>query len=221
MALANLTDLESAIKDWAGDRTDLTTARVDDCITLAESDIHNGVYDVFGNEIVPALRIRRMETVNSSFTQTSEFTNLPTDFREMREVWLSSQADWMPLRFTPPDLYDSLYGSSDSGPPVAYSIVGSQLRVGPGASSDTLRLIYYATVPALVTNSTNWLMTLAPNVYLYGSLRHLAPYISASADQTGLWHTGYVSAIKGLIMAEKRAAMGTAMAARAVGVTIT
>lgn len=223
MSLANLTDLESAIKDWAGDRTDLTTARVDDCITLAEADIHNGVYDPnTGFEIVPPLRVASMETRNASFTLSGEYTNLPSGFLEMREVWLSSETDWMPLRYTPPDLYDSLYGSSSDGPPVAYSVVGSTLRAGPGASaSDVCTLIYYASIPGLVANSTNWLLTAAPNVYLYGALRHLAPYVEASPAQVGMWQTGFVSGVKGLMMGEKRKHQGSGMAARAVGVTIT
>lgn len=222
MALANLTDLESAIKDWAGDRTDLSTSRVDDCITLAEADIQNGVYDISGMEIVAPLRVKSMETVNSSFVLTGEFNTLPTDFLEAREVWLSSEADWMPLSYLPPHTFDSLYGSTEAGPPLAYSIVGAQIRVGPGASaSDTLRLIYYASIPGLVANSTNWLMTKAPNVYLYGALRHLAPYIDAAQNLVGIWHAGFVSGLKGLQMAEKRAHAGTAMASRAVGVTIT
>jgi hypothetical protein len=223
MALANLTDLESALKDWAGDRTDLSTSRVDDCITMAEADIQNGVYDATtGFEIAPPLRVKSMETVNSAFVLSGEFNTLPTDFLEMREVWLSSQADWMPLSYTPPHTYDSLYGSTESGPPIAYSIVGAQIRVGPGASaSDTLRLIYYASVPGLVANSTNWLMTRAPNVYLYGALRHLAPFIDAAPNLLGMWQAGFITGLKGLIMAEKRAHSGTAMVSRAVGVTVT
>lgn len=223
MALANLTDLESALKDWAGDRTELSTSRVDDCITLAEADIQNGAYDpTTGFEIVPPLRVKSMETVNSSFVLAGEFNTLPTDFLEAREVWLASQADWMPLSYLPPHTYDSLYGSSESGPPVAYSIIGAQIRVGPGASaSDTLRLIYYASLPGLVANSTNWLMTRAPNVYLYGALRHLGAYNDAAPNMAAMWQAGFVTGLKGLMMAEKRAHAGTAMVARAVGVTIT
>lgn len=221
MALANLSDLQSAIADWAGDRTDLTTARINDCITLAEADILNGVYDTAGNKIVPPLRVKSMEQVDSAFAVTSEFTTLPTGFLEMREVWLSSQSDWMSLDYVPPNLFDQLYGSSTAGPPLAYSIVGSTLRLGPGASaSDVLRLIYYKTVDGLVANSTNWLLTRAPNVYLYGALRHLAPFVD-KLESLDTWQAAFVTGLKGLEQAEKRSAQGNAMAARAVGVTIT
>ena len=43
-------------------------------------------------------------------------------------------------------------------------------------------LVYYARVPTLsVSNTTNWLLTEAPDVYLYGALVHSAPYLKDDA----------------------------------------
>jgi hypothetical protein len=43
-------------------------------------------------------------------------------------------------------------------------------------------LVYYACVPTLsASNTTNWLLTEAPDVYLYGSLVHSAPYLKDDA----------------------------------------
>lgn len=222
MALSNLTDLEAALKDFAGDRTDLSTSAVDNCITLAEGDITDGIYDPnTGQEICPPLRAPEMETKTDPFTLTGEFTDLPSDFLEMREAWPTSSADVPPLEVLPPSVFDSTYGSSTTGPSVACAVVGTQLRCGPGASAgDTLRLLYYAKIPGLVANSSNWLMTKRPNVYLYGGLLHLAPYIDAAPNLVAEWQARFISSLKALNVASQRAKWGGGpMRARPMGAT--
>ena len=50
-----------------------------------------------------------------------------------------------------------------------------------------VELLYYQRVPALSdSNTTNWLLTEAPDVYLYGSLVHSAPYLADDA-RTAVW----------------------------------
>jgi len=221
MALATLTDLQTAIQNFGQGRTDISTADINDMITLAENDIEHGTYNGEGRPITRPLRVRSMETKVDAFALSGEYTNLPSDYLEMREVWLTSQASWPPLRFVTPEAFDDTYAAGASGPPTAYSVVGTQLRVGPGAGvTDTCRLIYYATIPNLVTNSTNWLLTGWPNVYLYGALRHLAPYIGA-LEMLPVWQAAFVSALGGLIASQTRGSFsGTSMAVRTPGVTI-
>jgi hypothetical protein len=41
-----------------------------------------------------------------------------------------------------------------------------------------IEMIYYGKIPALTdSNTTNWLLTKAPDVYLYGALTHAAPFL--------------------------------------------
>ena len=221
MALATLTDLQTAIADHGLARTDITTAAINDMITLAENDILYGTYDPSGRPLTPVLRVNAMETKNEAFAVSGEYTNLPTDFLEMREVRLTSQSDWPTLKFVTPEAFDSTYGSSASGPAKVWTVVGSQIRIGPGAStSDVLTLIYYAKPTALVTTTTNWILTKYPNAYLYGALRYFAPYINAT-EMLAVWQPAFVSAVRGLIANEGRGQFGgTSMAVRAQGVTV-
>ena len=38
-------------------------------------------------------------------------------------------------------------------------------------------MVYRANIPPLASNGANWLLTLAPDLYLYGALLESAPYI--------------------------------------------
>jgi hypothetical protein len=220
MSLTNLADLQSAISDWSGDRTDLSTSRVNDCITLAETDILHGVFDG-PVAIVPPLRVRSMETYDSAFALSGEYTNLPTGFLEARWIKLNSSADLPPLAYMTPEAFDAWFTSTDSNP-VAYTIVGTQIRVGPGASAtDTITWSYWKSFDSLVSASTNWLMTSYPNVYLYGALRHLAFYLGFE-ERLGTLQTAYVSSIRALIASEKRGQFGgSSLQQRVTGMTIT
>jgi hypothetical protein len=50
--------------------------------------------------------------------------------------------------------------------------------VPPAVDDITIDMVYYGKIPALSTaNTTNWLLTKAPDVYLYGALTHAAPFL--------------------------------------------
>jgi hypothetical protein len=65
------------------------------------------------------------------------------------------------------------------GRPTNYAITGGSIELYP-TPDDTYAasLVYYGRTPALSdTNTANWLLTEAPDAYLYGSLVHAAPYL--------------------------------------------
>ena len=221
MPLANLTDLRSAIADFGTGRTDLTSAVIDNFITLAENDIEDGTYTEGGATVTPPLRVRQME-VRSTLALVGEYTNLPSDFLQMREVSWNSQINKPPLKFVTPEAFDSVYRDSASGPAKVWSVVGNQIRVGPGASNvDVLDISYYAAIPALVDNASNWLITRHPNAYLYGALRHLAPYIGAM-DFLPIWQSAFISSVWSIIRSQGTGSFsGTSMAQVNAGITIT
>ena len=221
MPLTNLSELRSAIADFGTGRTDLTSQTIDNFITLAEHDIEHGTYTEGGGVVSPALRVRSMEA-GVNLTLTGEFTNLPADYLQMREVSWVSVTNKPPLKYVTPEAFDSTFRSTSSGPAKVWTIVGSQLRVGPAASaSDVLRITYYASLPPLVDHGTNWLMTNFPNVYLYGSLRHLAPYIGAM-DFLPVWQSAFMSAAWSVIRSQNAGSFsGTSMAQVNTGISIT
>jgi hypothetical protein len=77
-------------------------------------------------------------------------------------------------------------------------------------------LAYYAKLSKLSdSNTTNWLLTAAPDAYLYGTLMQAAPYLQDDA-RIATWSALYSSALEDLQVADDRSATsGGALIARA------
>ena len=59
-------------------------------------------------------------------------------------------------------------------------------------------MIYRANIPALSeSNTTNWLLTLAPDLYLYGVLLESAPYMKED-ERISTWGSGFSTALNDL-----------------------
>lgn len=74
-------------------------------------------------------------------------------------------------------------GADVAGEPVYFTHVGSEIELFPApGESYTGEITYFASIPALVADAdTNWLLTAHPDVYLYASLVHTAPYLKDDA----------------------------------------
>jgi hypothetical protein len=83
-------------------------------------------------------------------------------------------------------------------------------------SSYTAELVYYAKLSKLSdSNTTNWLLTAAPDIYLYGALMQAAPYLKDDA-RIGTWSQMYLTALQDLQTADDRGSTsGGALVARA------
>jgi hypothetical protein len=57
--------------------------------------------------------------------------------------------------------------------------------------------VFRQNIPPLAANSSNWLLALAPDLYLYGALLESAPYINEDA-RIQTWGLGLTTAIDGL-----------------------
>jgi len=195
MALSTFTELKDAIADWL-DRSDLT-ARIPDFITLAEARLNRD------------LRIRPME-VRSSMETTSgqQYFNLPGGYIQMRNIQLNTNPT-APLEYITPEMLDRLYGSSTTGKPRAYSLIGDEIQLAPIPDSDyTVEMAFYEKFTALGdgtsgTVTTNWLTTNAPDVLLYGALLEAEPFIK-NDERIGLWLNAYNGAIKKIQDADAR-----------------
>jgi hypothetical protein len=79
------------------------------------------------------------------------------------------------LRYMPPEQIDEKYPSGfSSGTPVVYAIADGQIHLAPTPSTDyaEIEIIYYARIPPLAENGSNWLLVKHPDLYLFGSLVH-------------------------------------------------
>lgn len=139
-------------------RTD-QTAYFPDFLALAEAH--------FNREIRSPL----MEVTSTSSTTTSTVA-LPTDCLELRKVVISGTGELVAM--APAQLHMT-YTNVSSGAPKAYTVVGTNLLLGPAPSAaTTISISYFQKIPALTaSNTVNWLLTAHPDLYVW-ALRYYA-----------------------------------------------
>jgi len=162
MALNTYADLKTSILDWSN-KTNLT-AMAPDFVRLAESKIRK------------KLRTRDQLTA-LPITLTDDLGSLPTDMLEVRSVVVDGNV----LSYVPEEVYDQL--AEFATDPINYTFSGSQIKVAGGGDS-TARLDYYHAYTALsAASDTNWVLTNAPEVYLYGSLVEAFDYLRDGVER--------------------------------------
>lgn len=86
-----------------------------------------------------------------------------------------------------------------SGNPRAYAIVNNAITFVPRNASTPYTMVYRRRIPALTdTAPSNWLLTLAPDVYLYGTLMQASAFL-VEDDRIPLWKSAFDEAIGELI----------------------
>ena len=187
MALTTYTTLKASIANWLN-RSDLTSDIADDFIKLTEADFNS------------KLRIRKMVT-QSTITINSETEALPTGFLQVRDFYILSGSTKHPLRYMTPSQMDQVKGTSRTGLPSSYTILGDTFRFSPKPdASYTGYINYYKTFDTLSdTNTTNFILTNHPAIYLYGSLFHAANFLGGiNPQQVQTWQSMFATALERL-----------------------
>ena len=153
---------------------------------------------------------------NASFDV--QYGAVPADFLEVKSLKLTSTNPQTPLSFLSIDALDNeMTKHTASGRPKFFGIVGGQFRIVPTPDSNyTTELTYYAKLAKLSNaNTTNWLLTSNPDIYLYGALLQAAPYLQDDA-RIQTWATLYERALNDSQTADDRgASSGGALLTRA------
>lgn len=156
-------ELRTNIASWLN-RTDLTDAQIDLFITAAEADIRNDV------------NIRESEAVTTG-TVTSNSFSAPTGFLFARLVVVDDHV----LEYVPPDRFAQLQDSEWSGG--FYTIRGSTFLVLGGTNYS---LTYTGSISSLVdADDENWLLTNAPDVYLFAGCKYGSVFLRDPEGATG------------------------------------
>ena len=187
MALNSYSALKTSIANWLN-RSDLTT-EIADFIVLAEKDFNS------------KLRIRKMNATDSSLTIDSETVALPTGFLQIRDFYILEGGTKYALKYITPAQMDQIRGSSTTGMPSAYTILGDNLRFAPVPSSSYTGVInYYKEFDALSdSNTSNYILTNHPSIYLYGSLYHAANFLGGiEPRQVQQWQQQYTTSLERL-----------------------
>lgn len=163
MAITTFAELKTAIANWL-ERSDLTS-RIPEFVSMAE--------DRIGLD----LRIRPMET-SSDITINAQTEALPTRFLGVRRFTLDNDASM--LTYFTPEKFWNLIDARTEGKPKAYTIEGENFVFAPYPNGETYtgKLYYWQKFASLSADAdTNWVLTNARGLLLYGSLFEAATYL--------------------------------------------
>ena len=174
MAISNYTELKTAVANWL-DRDDLTD-RIPEFIALAEARFNR------------VLRLRSMEAKYTANTVAAQRNlALPASYIQMRNFQVNTNP-LTTLSYVTPEIYDRLWGGSTQGIPKFYTILADEVSLGPiPASAQEVEMLFYKKFDNLSGSvATNWMITNAPDIYLYGSMLEAEPFIM-NDERVPLW----------------------------------
>jgi len=203
MALQTFTDLKTSIGRWLH-RGDLASV-APDLITLAEARIYQGSAD--SQMPTDPLRLSSMEAVATG-TVSGDTIPMPDGLIEIRKIQVGDDGpEARVLDYADRDRITDL--RRYPGCPKAYTLDTQDITLGPAPDGEyPYRLVYFQRFPALsADNATNWLLTNAPNVYLYGSLIEAAPYLNNDARLT-TWYRLFAAALQAVQSQDNRLRFG-------------
>lgn len=196
MALSTYTQLTESIADWLNRvGSPEVAARAPDFVALAEARFNRD------------LRVRQM-VKRATAPLEAGFITLPGDWLEAKNVQLNIGGRPYKLEFVTLEQADDIRANPamDGVRPRFYNITGNQLEVVPTVDgSAEIEMTYYGKIAALgPSQADNWLLQQWPDLYLYGSLVHSAPYLRDD-ERITTWATLYDRALGEIGLADERA----------------
>lgn len=146
-------------------------------------------------------------------TLDEQYEDLPTDFLEMRTIQVTGDSGGQLEYLTPGDLRERYRDTT--GIPKYFTIIGTTIEFAPSpGGSYTMEMVYYKAIPALSdSNTTNWMLTNNPDLYLYGSMMEAAPFMKSPDLPT--WIALYTAAMKDVAEADRGARYSGSLMMRA------
>ena len=202
MALDTFTGLKTTKADYLN-RDDLTSI-IPSFISIAEAKFNR------------KLRVRQMIKRAEAQIETAFFA-YPADWLQAKEFQLNTNPI-VRLGFVTEAQGDELKAGrfTAAGQPLYYTITGSQLEFIPSPDTTySAELTYYAKIPALSdSNTSNWLLAYAPDLYLYGALMEASPYLKDD-ERLAVWGQLYTNSLGDIEVADQRASVSSTPLVRA------
>jgi len=201
MALTNYGTVRAAALDWSWTTGSLTdTIMANDIFPIVQSQMYQGDKTA-GMQPIEPLRIRAMVSSGTLTPATGGVVTISTgvsaswlEFIEMVPVYNYAYAMDYVEPWTFRKQVEAL--SSTQAPQTIYTVEGDKLYVAP-ASLGTISATWYQKFTALTNDSaTDWIITNAPQVYLYGMIAQGCLY--TQDDRYGQFRTMFAGAIKAL-----------------------
>ena len=156
-------------------------------------------------------RLRTKEMIKrATATADSQYLTVPTDWQEAINIEVTSN-NFSPLfqqSIESLDVYRKA-NNNITGQPVYYAMVDDSIELAPTPdSSYTLQLTYYAKINALSdSNTTNFVSTDHPDVYLYGALKHASIFLMED-ERIPLFTNQFEKALEEIRLEQEKAAFG-------------
>ena len=191
--IIDYTSLQAAVTEYlARDQDTTLIGRIPTFIQFVEAKFNRQLF------------MRQMEQRATALVNTAssepEFISLPSDFQSMRRVRLSSVTGKPCLEFKSGTQMDEYrFATSDvAAQPRYFTVFGGEIELAPTPDAAyTIEMVYRQDIPPLASNNSNWLLTLAPDLYLYGALLESAPYLKEDG-RIQTWGLGFTSALNDL-----------------------
>jgi hypothetical protein len=207
MAITTYSELKTSIADYLN-RSDLT-AIIPTFIALAEAQINRDV--------------RHWQMENRATTSfDGQYGTRPSDWIETIRLQLTGTGTTSLSLISQQAMADKRMSADNvAGKPLFYTHSESQFELYPTPDGAyAAEVLYYQQVPALSDSATgNWLLTAAPDLYLYGALIHSAPYL-VEDGRTAVFAQMYGAAVNQLNLqseASKTSGAGLKLKVRGLG----
>lgn len=192
MAISTFAELKTSVADWLN-RADLT-AVIPDFISLAEAQINRQLrtHDM----------VKRVQA-----TIDSDYFTVPTDWLETISL-IRTSTKTHPFVYVSYEELNRLKGLPLSGDSRYYTLIDGKFLIYPAASSEspiTVELMYFGKIPALSdSNTTNWLLTKSPDLYLYATLMQAEPYLK-NDERLAVWSASMSGIMENMRLEGERA----------------
>jgi hypothetical protein len=189
MALNSYAALQTTVMNWLARPGDtLISGSIPDMIKLFEAEAQR------------RLKTRWQETTASLlFAAGDSSATLPSDFQMLRSIRLTSNDPILNLYYLTPGQLTHAWAHT-------FTIEGEALRlVEPVEASTTVTIGYIQGLSELSSlNTTNWLLTNHPDVYLFGVLCEAEPFVG-NDERFVLWKMRRDEAFDSIVRADRAA----------------
>lgn len=178
-------NLKLEIIDWSH-RRDIDL-KVDTFIDLAE-------VEMFSNP-TKTLKVRSGETdVTDTASTSSRFLPLPLGFLEMRRIRIDTVTGFLPLKYRTPEQLESIDGPARP----RFFTVTDQIEFDTIPDEAYIIEFQYLAefTPLSSSNQSNPVLTLDPNIYLFGALKEAFAWAGDTENQVK-YEAKFINAIRG------------------------
>lgn len=174
MAITTYSELKTAVADWLN-RADLTSV-IPDFIALAEAQFNR--------------QLRTHDMIGRVTAEVSDdYFSVPSDWLETL-VLVNNATKTFPMEYVDYQHLNGLKSLSLTGDSRFYTMIDGKFLIYPAASADApvdLELTYIKKISSLSdSNTSNWLLTKSPDLYLYATLLQAEPYLK-NDERLGVW----------------------------------